>query len=83
MAGKLDNCSWGLPNVSVVASIEIKSYTVLLKKKKSYMMGEKSFYFVILGVLTAYYIYAPLPDNVEEPWKIMLLNAVNSTIFGK
>uniref|UniRef100_A0A8C3YMV8 Alpha/beta hydrolase fold-3 domain-containing protein n=1 Tax=Catagonus wagneri TaxID=51154 RepID=A0A8C3YMV8_9CETA len=28
-----------------------------------------------IKVLIAYYIYEPLPDNVEEPWKIMLFNA--------
>ncbi|XP_057595470.1 arylacetamide deacetylase [Hippopotamus amphibius kiboko] len=42
-------------------------------------MGRKSFGFLILGVLIAYYIYEPLPDNVEEPWKIMLLNAYLKT----
>ncbi|XP_057355257.1 arylacetamide deacetylase isoform X1 [Manis pentadactyla] len=42
-------------------------------------MAKKSFYFLTLGILIAYYIYMPLPDNVEEPWKIMLLNAVMKT----
>ncbi|XP_077016919.1 arylacetamide deacetylase-like [Tamandua tetradactyla] len=37
-------------------------------------MGRKSFYLLVLGVLVAYYIYIPIPDNVEEPWKIMWLN---------
>ncbi|XP_043731369.1 arylacetamide deacetylase [Cervus elaphus] len=42
-------------------------------------MGKKSFGFLILGVLLAGYIYEPLPDNVEEPWKIMLLNTFIKT----
>ncbi|XP_077016920.1 arylacetamide deacetylase-like [Tamandua tetradactyla] len=42
-------------------------------------MGRKSFYLLILGVLVAYYIYTPLPDNIEEPWKIMWLNTYMKT----
>ncbi|XP_008584385.1 PREDICTED: arylacetamide deacetylase [Galeopterus variegatus] len=42
-------------------------------------MGKIYFYFLILGVLIAYYIYTPLPDNIEEPWKIMLFNALMKT----
>uniref|UniRef100_A0A8C6DY17 Alpha/beta hydrolase fold-3 domain-containing protein n=1 Tax=Moschus moschiferus TaxID=68415 RepID=A0A8C6DY17_MOSMO len=36
-------------------------------------MGKTSLGFLILGIFLAAYIYKPLPDNVEEPWKIMLL----------
>ena len=42
-------------------------------------MGKKYFVFLILGVLLAAYIYEPLPDNVEEQWKIMLLNTFLKT----
>ncbi|XP_010984995.1 arylacetamide deacetylase [Camelus dromedarius] len=42
-------------------------------------MGKKFFDSLILGLLIANYIYEPLPDNVEEPWKIMLLNAIFKT----
>ena len=55
------------------------SNTVLLKKQNSYNMRKKYFGFLILGVLLAGYIYVPLPDNVEEPWKIMLLNTFLKT----
>ncbi|XP_007439720.1 arylacetamide deacetylase [Python bivittatus] len=38
-------------------------------------MGGKSFCLVVALALIAYYIYSPLPENVDEPWKLMLLNA--------
>ncbi|XP_069831546.1 arylacetamide deacetylase [Dendropsophus ebraccatus] len=38
-------------------------------------MASKSLCFVLLSVLVAYYIYQPLPDNVEEKWKVMLMDA--------
>ncbi|XP_020925289.1 arylacetamide deacetylase-like isoform X1 [Sus scrofa] len=36
-------------------------------------MGRKTMLFLIVGVLGAYYFYTPLPDNIEEPWKLVLL----------
>lgn len=36
-------------------------------------MGKTSLGFLILEIFLAAYIYKPLPD-VEEPWKIMLLD---------
>ncbi|XP_006637757.2 neutral cholesterol ester hydrolase 1a [Lepisosteus oculatus] len=30
----------------------------------------------LFTVLTAYYIYTPLPSTISEPWKLMLLDAV-------
>lgn len=36
-------------------------------------MGKTSLGFLILEIFLAAYIYNPLPD-VEEPWKIMLLD---------
>lgn len=38
-------------------------------------MASKSLCFVLLSVLVAFYIYRPLPDNMEEKWKVMLLDA--------
>ncbi|XP_058044316.1 arylacetamide deacetylase [Ahaetulla prasina] len=38
-------------------------------------MGGKFFYLLVASTLIAYYIYRPLPENVEEPWKVMLLDA--------
>uniref|UniRef100_A0A098M0H8 Arylacetamide deacetylase n=1 Tax=Hypsiglena sp. JMG-2014 TaxID=1550645 RepID=A0A098M0H8_9SAUR len=38
-------------------------------------MGGKFFYLLVASTLIAYYIYRPLPENVEEPWKMMLLDA--------
>ncbi|XP_054201157.1 arylacetamide deacetylase isoform X1 [Homo sapiens] len=43
-------------------------------------MGRKSLYLLIVGILIAYYIYTPLPDNVEEPWRMMWINAHLKTI---
>lgn len=56
-----------------------------LRNRTVTIWGKKSFGFLILGVLIAYYIYEPLPDNVEEPWKIILFNAFlkNTIVFGK
>ncbi|XP_026557410.1 arylacetamide deacetylase [Pseudonaja textilis] len=38
-------------------------------------MGGKFFYLLVASTLIAYYIYTPLPENVEEPWKVLLLDA--------
>lgn len=40
---------------------------------------------VVTGLLTAavaYYIYIPLPDGIQEPWKLMLLNAAFRTTMS-
>ncbi|XP_023364919.1 arylacetamide deacetylase-like [Otolemur garnettii] len=42
-------------------------------------MGRKSLYLLIAGVFVAYYIYIPLPDNVEEPGRIMWMNTYMKT----
>lgn len=36
-------------------------------------MGRKLLYLLIVGVFVASYIYVPLPDNFEEPWRLMLI----------
>nr|AIM58906.1 AADAC [Macaca fascicularis] len=43
-------------------------------------MGRKSLYLLIGGILIAYYIYTPLSDNIEEPWRLMWINAQQKTI---
>ncbi|KAG8512539.1 Arylacetamide deacetylase, partial [Galemys pyrenaicus] len=45
-----------------------------LEEGRNSIMGRKSLYLLILGVLVAYYVYVPLPDNFEEPWKMMWVN---------
>ncbi|XP_033060172.1 arylacetamide deacetylase [Trachypithecus francoisi] len=43
-------------------------------------MGRKSLYLLIGGILIAYYIYTPLSDNIEEPWRLMWINTYLKTI---
>ncbi|XP_004598150.2 arylacetamide deacetylase-like [Ochotona princeps] len=38
-------------------------------------MGMKTVLLVTVGVLAAYYVYTPFPDNIEEPWKLMAMTA--------
>ncbi|XP_028360845.1 arylacetamide deacetylase-like [Phyllostomus discolor] len=46
-------------------------------------MGRKTLLLLLLlGVLGAYYVHTPLPDNIEEPWKLVLLNAVLKTVLN-
>ncbi|XP_003794167.1 arylacetamide deacetylase-like [Otolemur garnettii] len=42
-------------------------------------MGRKSLYLLIAGVFVAYYIYIPLPDNLEEPGRMMWVNTYTKT----
>ncbi|XP_006901609.1 PREDICTED: arylacetamide deacetylase [Elephantulus edwardii] len=39
-------------------------------------MGRKTGVLLIVGVFLAYYIYTPLPDNIEEPWRLMFFNTL-------
>uniref|UniRef100_A0A673U8Z5 Arylacetamide deacetylase n=1 Tax=Suricata suricatta TaxID=37032 RepID=A0A673U8Z5_SURSU len=43
-------------------------------------MGRKTSLLLIMGVLGAYYVYIPIPDNIEEPWKVMLANIYLKTL---
>ncbi|XP_063297086.1 arylacetamide deacetylase [Pelobates fuscus] len=43
-------------------------------------MASKLLCFGLVTLLLAYYIYQPLPDNVEEKWKILLLSATFRTL---
>ncbi|XP_006733329.1 arylacetamide deacetylase [Leptonychotes weddellii] len=43
-------------------------------------MGRKTLLLLIMGVFMAYYIYIPLPDNIEEPWKLLCLSVCLKTV---
>ncbi|XP_069844846.1 arylacetamide deacetylase-like 2 [Dipodomys merriami] len=38
-------------------------------------MGHKTLYFGLFCVFLAYYVYIPIPEGIEEPWKVQLLDA--------
>ncbi|XP_036997025.2 arylacetamide deacetylase-like [Artibeus jamaicensis] len=42
-------------------------------------MGRKTLV-LLLGVLGAYYVYTPLPDNIEEPWRLVWLSVQFRTL---
>lgn len=33
-------------------------------------MEKKTIWLLMVGVLGAYYLYTPLPDNIDEPWRV-------------
>ncbi|XP_027731831.1 arylacetamide deacetylase-like [Vombatus ursinus] len=35
-------------------------------------MAKKSLYLLISCALLSYFVYTPLPDNIEQPWKLMM-----------
>ncbi|XP_029472042.1 arylacetamide deacetylase [Rhinatrema bivittatum] len=39
-------------------------------------MATKLLCFLLASVLIAYYVYRPLPENIEEGWKVMILDTV-------
>ncbi|KAK9962819.1 hypothetical protein ABG768_008170 [Culter alburnus] len=39
------------------------------------MRSKGVFVLVLLGALTAYYVYSPIPNNIEERWKLMLTDS--------
>lgn len=43
-------------------------------------MGKKIILLLLVGIFTAYYVYTPLPDNIEEPWKIIGFTLIFKTI---
>ncbi|XP_009674653.1 arylacetamide deacetylase isoform X2 [Struthio camelus] len=43
-------------------------------------MGTKSLCLFIASALIAYYIYAPIPENLEDRWKLMLMSSVYKTV---
>ncbi|XP_069866119.1 arylacetamide deacetylase-like 2 [Dipodomys merriami] len=38
-------------------------------------MGHKTLYFGLFCIFLAYYIYIPIPEGIEEPWEVQLLDA--------
>uniref|UniRef100_A0A663MBN4 Arylacetamide deacetylase n=1 Tax=Athene cunicularia TaxID=194338 RepID=A0A663MBN4_ATHCN len=38
-------------------------------------MGAKLLWLFLTSALLAYYIYTPIPEDIGEPWKVMLLSA--------
>ncbi|XP_070239165.1 arylacetamide deacetylase-like [Bos mutus] len=44
------------------------------------MMGRKTILLLIVGVLGAYYVYTPLPGNIEELWKLMWVTTCLKTM---
>ncbi|KAH0624088.1 hypothetical protein JD844_007437 [Phrynosoma platyrhinos] len=43
-------------------------------------MGKKALFLLIASILIAYYVYTPFPENIEERWKLMLMNAAFKTL---
>ncbi|XP_051535011.1 arylacetamide deacetylase-like [Myxocyprinus asiaticus] len=39
------------------------------------MRSKGVFLLMLLGALTAYYVYSPIPNNIEERWKLMLTDS--------
>ena len=37
-------------------------------------MGYKTLCFGLTCILFAYYIYTPIPENIEEPWKVKIID---------
>ncbi|XP_005393096.1 PREDICTED: arylacetamide deacetylase-like [Chinchilla lanigera] len=44
-------------------------------------MGRKLLFLLLVGAFVAYCIYTPLPDNIEEPWKVMLIDTAVNTFL--
>ncbi|XP_058586224.1 arylacetamide deacetylase-like 2 isoform X1 [Neofelis nebulosa] len=42
-------------------------------------MGCKTLWFGLTLILFGYYIYTPLPENIEEPWKVGVIDALIKT----
>ncbi|KAK7809775.1 hypothetical protein U0070_002564, partial [Myodes glareolus] len=42
----------------------------------SFIMGNKTLLFGISCILLAYYTYMPIPENIEEPWKVRLIDTL-------
>jgi len=38
-------------------------------------MGAKLLWLFLASALVAYYIYSPMPEDFDEPWKVMLISA--------
>lgn len=49
------------------------------KEQKGTIMGRKALLLLIMGVFVAYYIYISLPENIEEPWKLLCMTTSMKT----
>lgn len=36
---------------------------------------------LLLTAALAYYIYTPLPDAIQEPWRLMVLDTISRTVM--
>ncbi|XP_004442280.1 PREDICTED: arylacetamide deacetylase-like [Ceratotherium simum simum] len=43
-------------------------------------MGRKTTLLLIVGILGAYYVYTPLPDNIEEPWRLVWMTTLSKSV---
>lgn len=43
-------------------------------------MGAKLLCFCLASALVSYYIYTPIPENIEEGWKVMLVTSLFRTV---
>ncbi|XP_043847254.1 arylacetamide deacetylase-like [Dromiciops gliroides] len=43
-------------------------------------MGHKALFTVVFSLLIAYYVYSPVPENMEEKWKIMAYDSVTRAL---
>lgn len=41
-----------------------------------FIMGYKTLFFGLFCILFAHYIYMPIPENIEESWKVRMIDAV-------
>ncbi|XP_055970109.1 arylacetamide deacetylase [Sorex fumeus] len=43
-------------------------------------MGRRTFLLLFLGVIGAWYVYTPLPENIEEPWAVLSMQTSMKTV---
>uniref|UniRef100_A0A493T139 Uncharacterized protein n=1 Tax=Anas platyrhynchos platyrhynchos TaxID=8840 RepID=A0A493T139_ANAPP len=48
--------------------------------RSSSNMGAKLLCFCLASALVSYYIYTPIPENIEEGWKVMLVTSLFRTV---
>uniref|UniRef100_A0A8C3SY47 Arylacetamide deacetylase n=1 Tax=Chelydra serpentina TaxID=8475 RepID=A0A8C3SY47_CHESE len=65
---------------NIVAEYFPLKHTFPLCSRTTSNMGTKSLSLLLASVLVAYYVYTPVPENIEERWKLMLINAGFRTV---
>lgn len=66
------------PPLSYYLAFSIYGLTLklpLYEDSNENIMGYKSVWFGLCCILFAYFIYTPLPEDIEEPWKVMVVDA--------